>query len=125
MISLRVRGLSVALVCCCMMAGCTAQLSQPQTPPAQNEEAEKADILARVRTHIILPDDPKPTVAEILDAATLQARNVFYKNAINGDYLIVTTTRAILYSPSKDMILDVMPLQLERTAPMEAPHMQQ
>ena len=110
-----------------MFAGCKAQLSQPQTPPSpsQTEEAARADILARVRAHIFLPEEPKPTVAEILDVDTLRARNAFYKNAANGDYLIVTPTRAILYSPSKDMILDVMPVQLERTPPVEAPQMQE
>jgi hypothetical protein len=102
----------------------TASVSSGQSDSKIQETAKSADILASVRKHIALPDDIKPTVAEILDVATLQARNSFYKNAVNGDYLIVTTTRAILYSPSKDMILDVMPVQLERTKPVDAPQMQ-
>lgn len=111
------------------VAACQKQAGK-LLPPAQTdtktqENAKAADILANVRTHILLAEEPKPTVAEILDVATLRARNAFYANAANGDYLIVTTTRAILYSPSKDRIIDVMTVQLERTTPVEAPQMQQ
>ncbi len=118
----------LSLVSVALLAACrpqTGQLLPADVPtPAQTEEETKIDILARVSRHILLPENIKPTIAEILDVATLQARNAFYKNAVNGDYLIVTTTRTILYSPSKDVIIDVMPVQLERTTPVEAPQMQ-
>ncbi|MBI5155677.1 hypothetical protein HZA45_00225, partial [Candidatus Peregrinibacteria bacterium] len=82
------------------VAACRKQVSSllpsDQADTKTQENAKATDILTNVRKHILLPEEPKPTVAEILDVATLQARNAFYKNAVNGDYLIVTTTRAIL-----------------------------
>ena len=83
----------------------------------QKENDQKSAILARLGKHIMLPEGIKPTVAEIMDIATLRARSSFYNNADNGDYLIVTNVRAILYSPTKDRIIDVMPIQLERNTP--------
>ena len=58
----------------------------------------------------------QPTVATIVDVNALRARNDFYKNAKNGDYLIVTPNRAILYDPNRDMIIDVVPVQLQTPA---------
>ena len=90
----------------------TVQMEQLQTGNnPQNVAAAKA-IVDKVRRHIMLPTDIDPTVATIVDVDTLKARNEFYKNAKNGDNLIVTPTRAILYSPEKDIIIDVVPVQL-------------
>ena len=90
----------------------TVQMEQLQTGNnPQNVAAAKA-IVDKVRRHIMVPTDIDPTVATIVDVNTLKARNEFYKNAKNGDNLIVTPTRAILYSPEKDIIIDVVPVQL-------------
>lgn len=90
----------------------SVQMEQLQTGNnPQNVEAAKA-IVDRVRKHIVIPTAIDPTVATIVDVATLKARNEFYKDAKNGDNLIVTPTRAILYDPDKDIILDVVPVQL-------------
>ena len=78
---------------------------------AQNVAAAK-EIVDKVRRHIVIPTAIEPTVATIVDVNTLKARNEFYKDAKNGDNLIVTPTRAILYDPDKDIILDVVPVQL-------------
>lgn len=81
----------------------------------QNVAAAKL-IIERVKRHIILQTTPDPTVATIVDIDTLKARNDFYKNAKNGDHLIVTPTRAILYDPDKDIIIDVVPVQLPQSS---------
>jgi len=80
----------------------------------QKDQTKAKEILQRVRRHLVISSDPTPTIAEIVDVETLRAKNAFYTQAQNGDYLIVTRDRAILYSPSRDIILDVMPVQLER-----------
>lgn len=90
----------------------SVQMEQLQTGNnPQNVAAAKA-IVDRVRRHIVIPTAVDPTVATIVDVNTLKARNEFYKDAKNGDNLIVTPTRAILYDPDKDIILDVVPVQL-------------
>lgn len=82
------------------------------------EDMEQAkQIIALVGKHMVIQGDIEPTVAKIVDAKALQSKNDFYKLAKNGDYLIVTPTRAILYDPAKDMILDVAPVQLEPVKP--------
>ncbi|MSR68069.1 hypothetical protein EXS65_04610 [Candidatus Peribacteria bacterium] len=90
----------------------SVQMEQLQTGNSpQNVEAAKA-IVDKVRKHIIISTEIDPTVATIVDVDTLKARNEFYKGAKNGDNLVVTPTRAILYDPDRDIILDVVPVQL-------------
>lgn len=86
---------------------------QLATPPAADNQAAQ-QILARVRRHIDVPSVPPPTVAEILDVSVLRKKSTFYDTAQNGDYVIVTERSAILYSPSRDVILGVMPVELQR-----------
>jgi len=91
----------------------TVRLEQLQTGNTQqNREAAKR-IVRSVRKHIDIPEDVEPTVATIVDVETLRERNAFYEKANNGDHLIVTPERAILYSSEKDRILDVVPVQLK------------
>ncbi len=99
----------------------SVQMEQLQTGNnPQNVAAAKA-IVDQVRRHIIIATDVDPTVATIVDVETLKSRNEFYKNAKNGDNLIVTPTRAILYDPDQDIILDVVPVQLTPQAEAAQP----
>lgn len=91
---------------------------QLQTGNNPESIAQAKAIIERVRKHMQIPGDVEPTVATIVDVEALRSRNDFYKNAKNGDHLIVTPTRAILYDPDADVILDVVPVQL--TPPPEA-----
>lgn len=75
---------------------------------------EAADqIIQDIRKLIDIPEDEKPTVATIIDIKMLQAQNPFYAKAQNGDHLILTPTRAILYSSQTKKIIDVVPVLLE------------
>lgn len=87
-----------------------AMLVQAQSQ-GQANDAVVADILSKVRMHIDLPEDVQATVATIVDVETLRQENPFYEKANNGDYLIVTSTRAILYAADRDVIIDVVPVQ--------------
>lgn len=89
------------------------QLKSGDNP--QNVEAAK-QIVDRVRKLITIPNDVDPTVATIVDVNALKSKNEFYKNAKNGDHLIITPTRAILYDPQKNIIIDVVPVQLQAPA---------
>lgn len=77
----------------------------------QNKETAKR-IIQQVRKIYLIPSDVEPTVATIVNVDALKARNDFYKSAKNGDYLLVTNERAILFDAKKNMILDVAPVQI-------------
>lgn len=82
-------------------------------PVGEGEEVPSGPVLDRLRRHITLPTDVQPTVALIQDIDALKLRNSFYSVAKNGDYLIVTPSRAILYNAERDVILDIVPVQLQ------------
>lgn len=91
-------------------------LQDNQVGNQQNVEAARR-IIEKVKRHFVIPGDVDPTVATIVDVETLKARNDFYKSAKNGDHLIITPTRAILYDPDKDLVIDVVPVQLTPQQP--------
>ena len=80
--------------------------------PEENQEA--ADKIVRdLRKIIDISEETEPTVATIVDIEALRERNSFYSKAENGDHLVVTPERAILYSSKKKKIIDVVPVQLQ------------
>lgn len=93
---------------------------------AETSGQEVADqVLTKLRTHMDIPADPQPTVATIVDADALKKANDFYAPAQNGDNLIITNKRAILYDPKRDIILDVVPVTIDQskagTSPSPSP----
>jgi hypothetical protein len=95
----------------------TVRLEQLQTGnSSQNREAAQK-VIEKVRKHIRLTTDVEPTVATIVNVEELRKRNPFYNKAENGDHLVVTTDRAVLYDPESDIILDVIPVQLQPAEP--------
>ncbi|MEK7591499.1 MAG: hypothetical protein AAB489_04830 [Patescibacteria group bacterium] len=79
------------------------------------EDARK--VVESVKKIFLIPAGVEPTVATIVDVEALKSRNPFYKNAQNGDYLLVTADRAILFDADKNLILDVAPVQIQPAAP--------
>lgn len=72
------------------------------------------EVLQKVRAHMKLPEDPQPTVATIVDVEKLRATSEFYNQAENGDHLIITQNRAVLYDSDLDLIIDVVPVTIDR-----------
>lgn len=70
------------------------------------------EVLTKLRTHMEIPQEPQPTVATIIDIDRLREANEFYNAAENGDHLIITENRAILYDPERDIVLDVVPVRI-------------
>ena len=75
---------------------------------------EKNDILAlisRVSNLILIKAQEEPTIATVQDADSLRKSNPsFYKDAENGDRLLVWSDKAVLYSTKMDKLLAVMPI---------------
>lgn len=75
---------------------------------------EKNDILAlisSVSNLILINNDEEPTIATVQDADSLRISNPsFYKDAENGDRLLVWSDKAVLYSTKMNKLLAVMPI---------------
>ncbi len=87
-------------------------LTQLMQQGGEESREQARTIVEKVRTHMVIDDGSEPTVAAIVDVAVLREKNAFYNKAENGDFLVVTPTRAILYRASEDRILDVVPVEL-------------
>jgi len=99
---------------------------QLQTTEKELEEVRKSTqesgqeaaqrVLERVRALIDIPTEPQPTVATIVDIERLREANEFYNQAENGDHLIITEKRAILYDPDRNIVIDVVPVRVNPNA---------
>lgn len=77
--------------------------------------AEALRIIEKVRKLYDLPKDSEPTVAAIVDAAKLRSQNGFYAKAQDGDFLLLTPTRALIYRESEDRLIEVAQIQITPT----------
>tara|TARA_Y100000031_G_C8186823_1_gene369397 strand:- start:330 stop:746 length:417 start_codon:yes stop_codon:yes gene_type:complete len=93
----------------------TVRLEQMQTGSTRQDRERAARIVEKVRKLMEI-GDIEPTVATIVDVDKLRERNPFYNKAENGDFLIVTAERAILFSEKRNKILDVVPVQVAPAA---------
>ena len=88
--------------------------------PAISDSAVPAEddvqgIIRRVAKHIKIKSDEVPTVATVQDPELLRKNNPsFYQYAQSGDRLLIWSDKAILYSPSEDILLAVMPVTLNQ-----------
>jgi len=82
---------------------------------AGNKEFES--ILEKVGRHIVLPNDETPTIATVSDVEKLKINQPFFKNAKNGNRVIVyeKASKAYLYDPIDDKIVDVGSVNLDTT----------
>ena len=94
-------------------------------PWASEEVRQAAEVertVSAVGKHILLPENETPLVATITDASTLRQEQPFYQDAIDGDQLLLygESLRAIIYSPSRDIIVNVGPVELPTEQPRDA-----
>lgn len=75
-------------------------LAHPEVPTTPNQ------IVEAVSRHIVLPDSV-PQIAAVQDAKKLSTSQTFFKNAVNGDVVLVYDTTIILYRPAQDIIVAV------------------
>jgi len=97
-----------------------SELRQLRETAERSGQAVADEVLIKLRRHMVLPEDPAPTVATIVDIEQLRASNDFYTPAENGDHLIITENRAILYDSDRDLILDIVPVQINQAQAEEA-----
>ncbi|MEA2064992.1 MAG: LytR C-terminal domain-containing protein [Patescibacteria group bacterium] len=82
------------------------------TPEARQElaEQESSELLDKIKRHIILPTEESPMIAVIKNIESLISEQEFYKDAKNGDKLVVYKRIAIIYDPDRDILVNVGPV---------------
>ena len=94
-------------------------------------QAEIKELVAKVGKLMILPTNEEPTVLEIDDPEAIIAQQPFFTGAEKGDKLLVyqKNARAIIYSPSRNIIVNVGPVTQEQkeqqSAQVSAPVVQE
>ena len=88
------------------------QLASVQSNPQALVQKQSDDVISKVGLLMKLPAGETPTVAAVSDAAAASQQSPFFKNAANGDkvLLYVKAGEAILYRPSTNKIILVAPL---------------
>ncbi len=78
------------------------------------ESAPVSDLVGSVGLIMLLPTDEQPTVAKVTDLAMVKDQP-FFKHAEIGDVVLTypSTGRTILYSPARNMIIEVGPIAVE------------
>ncbi len=77
------------------------------------QEQQVETTLQRLGLIMLLPEE-NPTVATLIDADALRKENEsFYKNAQNGDKLIIYTQQAILFREEENKVINVAPVFIE------------
>jgi len=82
----------------------------------EQNKKELASMIEAVGKLILLPTDEEPTMATVSDPTKLQNQDFFLK-AEKGDRVLIYSKahKAILYSPTKNKIIEVAPINLNST----------
>lgn len=82
-----------------------------------------ANVINRVRELVAVTADELPTVATIQDITVLRPQNpTLYRDAQNGDKLLVWSDKVVVYSSNMDRVLVAMPINLGPDTSQAAPN---
>ena len=89
------------------------------TPEAQQAKAveQKNAILNKIKALTVLPDE-EPVLFTVNDANLLKGQQAFFKDAINGDVLMVfqKSGKALIYRESANQIVNSGPVSFQQPA---------
>ncbi len=87
------------------------ELAFLQDPKVQEEKikAETKDLVDKVGKLMVLPEG-EPTIATVVDSEKLASEQVFFKDAKNGDKVLIYKDKAIIYNPAENRIINVGPV---------------
>ncbi len=100
------------LLACAVVISVILYLRIPKNSEAdQRKDLERT--LQRVSRIMVLPANEEPTLATVTDLSKLKDQP-FFTNAQEGDKVLIypRSLKAILYSPSKDKIIEVSSVNL-------------
>jgi len=68
----------------------------------------KDNLIENVRRHVELPNGNPEQVFRIQDAKAIKSEGEFYKDAEDGDWVIIYNSKAVIYDGRKDVIRNVV-----------------
>jgi len=94
------------------------ELRMLKDPAAQEEVAKiEADKLVKTIGKLIsLPEDQEPVVGTVNDANSLAEQQKFFINSQNGDKVLIYQSKAIIYRPSENKLINVGPVYVDSTS---------
>lgn len=75
-------------------------------------------VIARVGKFMVIPSDEKPSVAILHGVKELAAQQPFYRDAKEGDILVVYSSRAIIFDAKANKLVSVSPIQQNTATPV-------
>ena len=84
--------------------------TKKDTPVKEKEAEEGQTLLERVGRLIELSSEEEPMIATIENVKKLRQEQPFFKNAENGDEVLVYQDKAIIYSIKNDILVNVGPV---------------
>ena len=95
------------------------ELSNPQDQ-AELAQQERQSLIDKVASLMVLPEE-NPVILNIENAAVMAQTQPFFRGAIDGDVVLIypEAAKSIIYSPSRDIIVNVGTLTVENVAPSE------
>ncbi len=117
-ISNKVKALIVLLIIASMAAYAYKHRALSDADKNKAAEKETLSLIKDVSDLIILPTDETPAIFIVQDPSMLISQQLFFKGAEKGDKLMVypKAGKAVLYSTSKHMIINVGPVTFDQAA---------
>lgn len=88
---------------------------------AKLTDAQVDMVVARISKFMVVPESERPSVVVLKDTAALAQQQAFYKDAKDGDILVVYSTRAIIYDAKTNKLVGVSPIQQNTATPVPTP----
>lgn len=74
----------------------------------EGTQEKELSLIEKVARHIVINEQEEPFIATINNLEAVRKKNpMFYKDAENGDRLLIWSDKAVLYSEDKDLIVAV------------------
>lgn len=88
---------------------------------AERAQKELKAAMSSVSKHMILPEGDEPVLATVTDAGALIKQQAFFAGSVNGDQLLLfpRNLKAILYSPSRNKIINAGPIEQQQQTALE------
>jgi LytR cell envelope-related transcriptional attenuator len=85
---------------------------------AKLTEAQVDAVVARISKFMVVPEGERPSVVVLKGTAELAQQQAFYKDAKDGDILIVYSSRAIIYDAKANKLVGVSPIAQNTATPV-------
>lgn len=114
----RVASMVVVAVLVFGIIGAGIWLRTSKESPAEQSQREAQELVAAVSKLVLLPTDEQPLIATVSDPAQFKGQ-AFFERASMGDKILIfnKARKAILYSPSKKLVIDIAPLNAPTPSP--------